>query len=377
MTRKIIYVSGTRADFGLMLTILQRLYSDPAIDFSVCATAMHLSDTYGHTIDEIEQQGFAICAKIPVDVEQTTRSNMVKAIGHEIIAMTEVFASEQPDIVLLLGDRGEMLAAALAAVHLNIHVVHVHGGERSGTVDEMMRHAISKFAHYHLVATTASKQRLIKMGELADSIHVIGAPGLDGLTEMTLPDRQTLATQAGFDPEQLIGLMIFHPVVQEYDSIDQQVCDVVEAALACHSQLVCLQPNADAGGKKIRQALACYQDNPNIKLLVHLPRPDYLAWLANVDYMLGNSSGGVIEAASFNKNVVNVGSRQYLRERGDNVIDVAAEKNAIIAGIETAISRRGHQYQNIYGDGHAGERAHQILQQLLLEQQRLHKSNAY
>ncbi len=207
--RKIIYVSGTRADYGLMRAVLRKLQDTSTIELSICVTGMHLSALYGNTVSEIEADGFALCGLIPVDVETSTPVSMAQSIGHELIAMTELFARERPDIILLLGDRGEMLAAALAAVHLNIHLVHLHGGERSGTVDEMIRHCISKLAHYHFTATQEAKTRLIQMGERAEHIHVVGAPGLDDLVTAPIDSKEQFLLRYHLKPKtknSIIGL---------------------------------------------------------------------------------------------------------------------------------------------------------------------------
>ncbi|MDP3270019.1 MAG: UDP-N-acetylglucosamine 2-epimerase [Legionella sp.] len=377
ITRKIIYVTGTRADYGLMREVLKKLHDCKHIDFSVCVTGTHLSPIYGNTIREIEADAFRICGVIPVDVEQTTHVTMIQAIGHEILGMTEIFSREKPDIVLLLGDRGEMLAAALTAVHLNIPIVHLHGGERSGTVDEMVRHAISKLSHYHFVATEASKERLIKMGEYEHSIFVVGAPGLDEMKHYKASSRDSFLRHYNFLPDKKICLCVFHPVVQEYNDLAQQFHDMIDAALLANLQIICLQPNSDAGGQIIRNAMAQYLDHPDIRIITHLPRAEYINCMANVDVMLGNSSSGIIEAATFNLVVVNIGSRQNLREYGDNTIHVSSSLESISQGLQSALSREAKSYTNVYGDGNSSERCFNLLTSLDLDAAILSKCNAY
>lgn len=377
MLRKIIYVSGTRADYGLMRAALKKLNSAEDIELSLCVTGMHLSSLYGSTIKEIEADQFRICGIIPVDVNQSTHESMALAIGHEIIGMTELFKREQPDLVLLLGDRGEMLAAAIAAVHLNIPIVHLHGGERSGTVDEMIRHAVSKLSHYHFVATDASKERLIKMGERDDTIFVIGAPGLDEINQYQASTHDQFYHHYKLDLKKKTALLIYHPVVQEYNDIKLQFLNVMEAALTAGLQVLCLEPNSDAGGQLIREALKGYADHKDIIIIKHLERAEFINCLANSDLMLGNSSSGIIEAASFNLLVVNVGSRQNLREFGDNVIHCASSYEAVSASIKEALQRPKKTYKNIYGDGNTSERCYQLLKNITLDTQILNKSNAY
>lgn len=377
MGRKIIYVTGTRADYGLIREVLKKLDASEDIDLSLCVTGMHLSSLYGNTVTEIEQDNFRICGTIPVDVDNTSHSTMAKSIGHEIIGFTEVFEREQPDIILLLGDRGEMLAGAIAAVHLNIPIVHLHGGERSGTVDEMIRHAISKLSHYHFVATESSRTRLIKMGENESSIFVVGAPGLDEIKQYTSSARTLFCQRYGFIPEKNVALLIYHPVVQEFNDIKNQFQNVIQAALYSGLQVICLEPNSDAGGHLIRELIQEYLHHPEIRIIKHLHRSEFIDCLANSDVMLGNSSSGIIEAASFKLPVVNVGSRQNLRERSNNTIDVSTDFDNIVSGIRSGLDKCREDILNCYGDGNTSERCYQLLSTLSLESQILNKSNAY
>ncbi|HID92925.1 MAG TPA: UDP-N-acetylglucosamine 2-epimerase (hydrolyzing), partial [bacterium (Candidatus Stahlbacteria)] len=198
--RKIIYVTGTRADYGLMASTLKSVDMCSDIELSICVTGMHLLEKYGLTATEIERDGLKICGKINVDLGDTSGKTMAIAIADELSGMVEVFTREKPDLVMVLGDRGEMLAAAIAAIHLNIPVVHIHAGERSGSVDETVRHAISKLSHYHFTATEEARERLVKMGEWPENIFVTGAPGLDGITELATTDKASLCRESGLDP---------------------------------------------------------------------------------------------------------------------------------------------------------------------------------
>lgn len=375
--RKICYVSGTRADYGLMRNVLQCLDDAPDIDLSICVTGMHLSALYGSTVNEIIADGFKICGQIPVDVNTAVHATMAKSIGFEIIAMTELFEQQKPDIVLLLGDRGEMLAGALAAVHLNIPVVHLHGGERSGTVDEMIRHAISKLAHYHFVATEAARERLIKMGEKEDSVFLVGAPGLDEIVTYKPCTRDQCNKQYRLDPARKFALLLFHPVLQEYDEVKSQCENTILAALQLNLQILILEPNSDAGGHFIREVLKKYQDHKDIRVIKHMQRQNYLDCLANADVMLGNSSSGIIEAASYNLAVINIGSRQQLRERGDNVIDVGTDVSSILSGLKQVLSAEKGSFTNFYGDGRTGERCYNLLKTISLDPNIMNKCNVY
>lgn len=376
--RKICYVSGTRADFGLMLHTLRLLNESPHIDLSICVTAMHLSPTYGLTINDIETENFRICGRISVDLETATETSMAKAIGHEIVGFVEIFSKEKPDLVLLLGDRGETLAAAIAAIHLNMPIAHIHGGERSGTVDESIRHAISKLSHYHFVATEQSRARLIQMGERSEHIFVTGAPGLDKLHEQIEFSREDLCREQNFNDQIPIGLMIFHPVVQEISDIDTQMEQILIAALENSPlQLVCYTPNSDAGGYKIREILTKFKQHPRLRIFTHLNRPKYFSWMAAADIMLGNSSSAIIEAASLGLTVINIGTRQNIRERSGNVIDTSPSTTEISEAIHTVLKQGKINYTNIYGNGDAGSRILELLETIPLDKSILFKSNTY
>lgn len=370
-------MTGTRADFGLMAGTLKRAVCEPGLAVSVCATGMHLLPEYGETVREIEASGLAICARIPVLLNGSTGGVMARAIAGELLGMVDAFERERPDLVVVLGDRGEMLAGTLAAIHLNIPIAHIHGGERSGTVDEPIRHAISKLAHYHFVATEGARQRLIRMGERPEHVFVTGAPGLDDLTGVQGDDREALAAEFGLDPRRPIALLIFHPVLQEWQAAGQQTRNVLDGVLASGCQTLCLMPNSDAGSALIRATLAAFAATSGVSLVDHLPRKRYLSWLAACDVLVGNSSSGIIEAASFGLPVVNVGSRQDGRERSGNTVDVAPEAEAVKNAADAALAHGRRAMANVYGDGRAGERMVRLLQELPLTPDLLKKTNAY
>ncbi|MEY2633869.1 MAG: hypothetical protein RIR00_2523 [Pseudomonadota bacterium] len=360
--RRICYVSGTRADFGLMQSTLRAIAAEPGLTLDVVVTGMHLSPRFGTTVDEIVASGLHVAARIPVAIEESTGSAMARNLAATLAGCVDAFERLRPDVVLLLGDRGEMLAGALAAIHLNIPIAHIHGGERSGTVDEPVRHAISKLAHFHFVSSEDARTRLVRMGERAEHVFVSGAPGLDGLVELAALGRDELCAGAGFDPAAPLGLMVYHPVLQEAGEAENQARALVEACLSRQLQLMAVMPNSDAGNAGVRRVLEACADHPRMCVRTHLPRPEFVSWMAACDLMVGNSSSGIIEAASFGTPVVNVGIRQNLRERNANVMDVAARRDELTAGVERALVHGRYPLRNVYGDGQAGRR---IVAQLL------------
>lgn len=375
--RRICYVSGTRADFGLMRATLARIQEHADLSLEVVVTGMHLSEAYGMTCREIEAAGFPIVGRVPCDMRDSSGVAMARNLATTLAGCVELFAASRPDLVLLLGDRGEMLAAALAGLHLNIPLVHVHGGERSGTVDEPVRHAISKLSHYHFTATEEARERLIAMGETPGHVFVTGAPGIDELAFAPRLDRCQLCRQAGFDPDLPLALMVYHPVLQEAERAGAEVSTLMDVLLSHGMQVMALMPNADAGSDQVRAALACYAVVPSVRLHRHIERNEFLAWMAACDVMVGNSSSGIIEAASFGTPVVNVGSRQHLRERNANVIDIEATPAALIGALAAVQQHGRHEPCNRYGDGHAGERMVQLLTSLDLSDRILRKVNEY
>lgn len=377
MSRRVCYISGTRADFGLMQATLLAVDRHPDLELDVLVTGMHLSSVYGHTVDEIVATGLKVRGTVAVELDPATGANMARNIGIMICRFVELLDAKRPDLVLLLGDRGEMLAGAIAALHLNVPVVHIHGGERSGTVDEPVRHAISKLAHYHFVATNASRDRLIRMGEAPGAIFVTGAPGLDGLIGMATEDRAALCASLALDPRRPVALMTFHPVLQEASAAGRSAEVILVALATCGCQVVALMPNSDAGSDPIRSVLRTREGKPDVRLLTHLPRPGFVAWMASCDFMIGNSSAGIIEAATFGTPVINLGNRQNLRERNANVIDVPLDEERIVVAVVQVLRKGRSPAENVYGDGRAGERIVSLLQRLPIDSSVLSKTNEY
>ena len=375
--RKVCYVTGTRADFGLMQNTLEAIHAHPQLSLGLLVTGMHLLPSYGETWREIADSGLSIDAKVPVSLTGNSGAEMALALGEQVVGFTQALQRVKPDIVMLLGDRGEMLAGAIAALHLNIPIVHIHGGELSGTVDESIRHAISKLSHYHFTATEKSRERLIRMGEKPEHIFVTGAPGLDAIYQIELLERAPLFADYGLNQEQPLLLILFHPVVQQANEAAEQTRALLEAALESGMQSLVIMPNADAGGEVIAQVIREYDSKQQINTVVHVPRREFLSLMAHAEVMAGNSSSGIIEAASLNTPVVNIGDRQRCRERNSNVIDVMPVKSEIVTALTKARQMKGQRWRNVYGEGGASERIVEYLNTLSLNPEILEKVNAY
>lgn len=375
--RRILYLSGTRADFGLMQATLHRIQGTSGLEVSVVVTGTHLSAEHARTVKEVRACGLRVCAEIPVDVVTRTGASMALAISDVLRGMVAVLERERPDALLLLGDRGEMLAGALAALHVGVPIVHIHGGERSGTVDEPVRHAISKLASYHFVATPGSRERLVRMGEAEERIFVTGAPGLDHLAILANTPREEFLGAVGLPPGCAFILALFHPVVQQAAQAEAQTRILVEALTGVGLPVLWMDPNADAGSRDILQALDCEALPPGSRRFAHLPRPGFCAAMRHCAVMVGNSSSGIIEAASFGTPVVNIGSRQFMREHGPNVVDVAPELGAITQALRSQLAHGPWQCENPWGDGQALERIARLLATLPLDGSVLEKTNSY
>ena len=376
MTRRIVYVSGTRAEFGLMEGVLHLLHQREDVELKIIPTGMHLSGIYGNTIGDIRDSGLNIAVTIPVLSDEGTGAATAVALGRLLIELVPALQRLDPDAVLITGDRGEMLATALAAAHLNTHIFHVHGGERSGTLDESIRHAISKISHYHLVATEESKNRLTRMGERSDRTWVTGAPGIDDLYSATIIERSGLFRRVGFDPERATVLLLYHPVLMSCEEAGLEFSEILEGVMQQSCQVLCLMPNSDGGSNLIRKEIQGI-DSSSVIVRTHMPRLEYLSWMMNVDAIVGNSSSGIIEAASFGTPVINVGPRQNLRERNRNVVDIGVDSAQVSHAISNAKKHGKFERLNIYGDGLASHRIVKLVAETQLLKDDLYKANTY
>ncbi len=377
--RRVLYLSGTRADFGLMRRTLLAIAAHPALSVQVAACGMHLEPAFGSTVDEIEAAGLPVVARIASDVLARDRAGMARALAQTLLGLTAQLERDRPDLLLLLGDRGEMLAGATAALHLGIPSVHLHGGERSGTVDEPLRHATSKLATWHFTATVQARERLIAMGEEPQRVFVVGAPGLDDVGDALHAPRAAVAAELGLDAQRRWVLVLFHPVVQQAEHAAAQTSELLQgvrdAGGGADFEVLWLAPNADAGSAAVLQRLDALPGGWQLR--THLPRAQYLRALRHAEALLGNSSSGIIEAASFGTAVINVGLRQHLRERNSGTVDIDAEAPAVAAALRAALGTVRAAPHNVYGDGNSANRIASRLAELPLDDSVLLKANRY
>jgi len=381
MKRKILYITGTRADYGLMKSVLREIENHPKLELEVIATGMHLMPEFGMTINEIKKDGFKI-HEIAATYEQDNKQSMANFVGKFIQLLTDKVKKIKPDIIMVLGDRGEMLAGAIVGTYLTIPVAHMHGGDISSTVDEIVRHAITKLAHIHFPATEKSAERIIKMGEDPSNVFVVGAPGLDIILNENLIEPTKLSEKYNLDLSEPILLVIQHPVTTEVEDAPTQIRETLEAISELRYQTILIYPNADAGGRNMIKVIKEYEKYPFIKIFKNIPYKEYLSLMNIVGVMVGNSSSGIIEAPSFGLPVVNIGTRQEGRQRAENVIDVDYDKEQIKAAIKKALydevfKEKIKNCKNPYGDGKAGVRIADILSKIKIDKRLLQKNITY
>lgn len=371
--RKVCVVTGTRAEYGLLRPIMKAIHSTTGLELQVLVTGMHLAPAFGLSIEEIRADGFPISAQVDMLLAGNTLGAQAKGIGLGIIGMTQAFEQLRPHAVVVLGDRGEPLAAAIAAAHLHIPIFHLHGGESSyGSIDESVRHAITRLAHIHLAATRLAGDRLVKMGEEPWRVHVVGAPGLDSIVGSNLPHRTELMTRLGLEPSQRFVAVVYHPETVGSHDHRANMREILAAVQETGLQAVVIYPNADAGSADIIEAIREVEGVPGFRVFRNLPHEDYLGVLRWAEVLVGNSSSGIIEAPSFGLPAVNVGMRQAGRERGVNVLDTGYDGREIRQALSKALTDREFREivrhaGNPYGDGRTGPRVARLLAELPLD----------
>jgi len=366
MKRKIAVVTSSRADYSLLYWPLHDLAAHPEVDLKIIALGPHLSPEFGCTVQEIEKDGFRVDARIECLMSSDSDVGMAKTIGVATLSLADCLGQMRPDLLVLTADRYEMLAPASVALALRIPIAHIEGGEISeGAIDDAVRNALTKLSHVHFTSTESARERVIAMGEEAWRVHRTGAAALDHLRRSTLLSREELEMRLGIDLRKPTTLITYHPTTIARDTIRE--ADAMFAAIqSMTGQLLCCYPNADAGSRALIERLeSTLRERGGGKVVVNLDPVVYWSLLQYVDLMVGNSSSGIIEAASFALPVVDVGIRQRGRERGRNVLTAEPTVASILEQIGIARSeefRRSLQdMENLYGDGRASERIVKVI----------------
>lgn len=369
MIRRICVVTGTRAEYGLLRWVMQGVQQAPGLQLQLLATGMHLSPEFGLTYREIEGDGFQIDAKVEMLVSADTATGTAKSMGLGLIGFGDAFERLKPDLIVLLGDRFEIFAAAAAALVAAIPVAHLHGGETTeGAFDESLRHSITKLSHLHFVAAAEYRQRVIQLGEQPDRVFLVGGLGIDAIQRLTLLSRPALEATLDFQLGPRNLLVTFHPVTLEPDGSVQQMAQLLAALESLqNTHLIFTMPNADNGSRVLAGMVNDFvARHPQARAYGSLGQLRYLSCLKLVDGVVGNSSSGLAEAPSLGKGTVNIGDRQRGRLKATSVIDCAPQRDAILAAIQTLYTAE-FQYLascvvNPYGQGGAAEKIVKVLQ---------------
>jgi UDP-hydrolysing UDP-N-acetyl-D-glucosamine 2-epimerase len=371
VTRKICVVIGSRANYSSIKSAMRAIAAHPRLELQVVVGASALLDRYGQVVNLIERDGFKPAARVHMLIEGETPATMAKSTGLGLLELPGVFETLKPDIVLTVGDRFETMATALAAAYMNIPIAHTMGGEVSGTIDESIRHAVTKFAHVHFPASPGARERIIRLGERPDDVHLVGCPRIDLVAELlasdgAAPDAKIFDMGVGdrLDLAQPFLLVSQHPVTTEYGAGEMQVTATLQAVHDCGLPAIVLWPNADAGSEDIARGIRKWRERGlarRMHFFKNLAVDAYVRLMARTACLVGNSSSGIREGAYIGTPAVNIGTRQVGRERGQNVVDAPHERAAIADAIRAQIAEGRHKADPIYGDGKAGMRIADIL----------------
>jgi UDP-N-acetylglucosamine 2-epimerase (non-hydrolysing)/GDP/UDP-N,N'-diacetylbacillosamine 2-epimerase (hydrolysing) len=366
MKRKIAVLTTSRADYSHLYWVLVELSRRSDLEIALIALGSHLSAEFGNTWEDIARDGFKPAMTIECLLSSDSDVGMAKTIGVATLGLADYLGRLRPDLLLLIADRYEMLAPASVALALRIPIAHIEGGDVSlGAIDEAVRNAITKLSHIHLTTTESARQRVISMGEEPWRVHVVGSPSLDHLTKAALLSREEVEDRLAISLKEETIAVIYHPVTLCRDTL----CEMDELLAALEElpqNLLFISPNSDAGSRELLQRVAAFTaSRTNTRFITSIDHRTYLSLLQFLVVLVGNSSSGIMEAASFKLPAVNVGIRQNGRERGRNVLDCAANRAEIVNAIHKALSGAFRaslgDLKNPYGDGHAAEKIADIL----------------
>lgn len=364
--KTIAVVTTSRADYSHLYWPLKALAAHPDVELKLIVLGSHLSPEFGQTVSEIDKDGFPVAARLECLISSDTDTGMAKSIGVAVLSLADCLAAMRPDILLLIADRYEMIAPAAVALALRIPVAHIEGGEISrGAIDDAVRNALTKMSHIHFTSTEGAKQRVVAMGEEPWRVHRAGAPSLDHLSKSQLLSKTELEEKLCVDLASPTTVVAYHPVTL-LSNTNAEVEELFTALAHIPHQLIFCHPNADAGSRELRERIQSFLgERGNGHLFLNLPAVDYWSLLRCIDMMIGNSSSGIMESASFALPTINVGFRQEGRERAGNVLDAEPLATSILQQVERAAAPSFRAslagMENPYGDGHAAERIVEVL----------------
>jgi UDP-hydrolysing UDP-N-acetyl-D-glucosamine 2-epimerase len=382
-SRKVCVVVGSRANYSSIKSAMRAIESHTELTLQLVVGASALLDRYGSVSELIERDGFEADERVFMLIEGETPSTMAKSTGLGLLELPTAFERLEPDVVITVGDRFETMSTALAATYMNIPLAHTMGGEVSGNIDESIRHAVTKFAHVHFPACSDAAERIIRMGEDPDNVHVVGCPRMDLVSEVLADSRNGLSgvfeegVGGTFDLDEPFLIVSQHAVTTEYGHGKPQITETMTAVEELDLPAIVLWPNADAGAEDIASGIRTYRehhDDSKLHFFKNLPTDDYVKLMAKTACIVGNSSSAIREGAFIGTPAVNVGPRQQGRQRGSNVLDVDYDRGQIVDAVRRQVDHGRYDSEPIYGDGHAGER---IADVLATKELSIHKRIAY
>ena len=379
--RKICIFIGSRANYSSIKSVMRAVEAHPDLQLQLVVGASALLDRFGSVVDLIEEDGFTPAARVTMIVEGETPATMAKSTGLGLLELPTIFEMLKPDVVVSVGDRFETMATAVAAAYMNIPVAHTMGGEISGTIDESIRHAVTKLAHVHFPANAVAAERIIRMGEPAETVHVVGCPRIDLAVEIAnadggVPHVDWLTREgvgAHVDPSRPFLLVNQHPVTTEYGQGKTQIWETLMALEELQIPTIMLWPNVDAGSEDLATGMRTFREKRNpafIRFYKNFPIDTYVRLMLSCACVVGNSSAPIREGAVLGVPAVNVGTRQRGRDRATNVVDVGYNRAEIVAAVRRQLQHGRYPSNPLYGDGKAGGRIADLLARVPLTVQK-------
>ena len=376
--RKITITTGTRAEYGILRPILNEITQRKKLQLILIVTGTHLSKRHGMTINEIKKDKFKIYQTFKFLPNNDTGFSVAKSLGDGVVQFAKIFKKVKPDINLILGDRDEMLASAIAAYHMNIPNAHIHGGDVSGNIDEYTRHAITKISNIHFPATEKSKRRIIKMGENPKFVFLTGSPSIDELKNDEILSKEQFENKYDFKLTKNLIVLVQHPVTTQIVNTKKHIQNTLKAIEYFDYRTIIIAPNSDAGSNTIFQNIKHFAKNHNfVRIFSSLPRSDFLCLIKNCGVLVGNSSSGLIEASYFGTPVVNIGVRQQGREKGKNVFDAKSESVISIKRTISHALKKNTRPSHLYGIGNTSQKIVRYLEKIPLNERLIQKQIAY
>jgi len=379
--RKILIITGSRGEYGYIRPIIGEIERNSNLDYDIVATNMLLVPEFGYAINQFMEDGFKVKYKVDMSMSGYTNASMSKSLGVFQQSLTDIVNNDTPDIILLAGDRGEMLIGAIVGAHMNIPVAHIQAGELSGNIDGMTRHAITKFVHLHFAANIDAEERLIKMGEQDFRVFNTGAPQLDEFHDYNYMNKEAFFHKFNLDIKKGFALIVQHSITEQSSESEVQMLTTLQAISEIDIPAVLIHPNNDAGSIGIQNALKSI-DSTNIHIKRNVDRESYANLMKYAKFMIGNSSSGLLEAPSFELPAINIGRRQMGRFQAKNVVNVEFDKDKIKDAINYVISNDNFLsslkgIKNPYGDGHSSKRIVKIMQEVDIDNSLLIKELTY